>query len=118
MIGFFIKENMKNKYSFFIGRWQPLHSGHKAIIQKVLDEGKSVLIGIRDTEISDNNPYSTDDRKQMFIDYFGDQVDFIVIPDIAEVCYGRNVGYLVRELHMSKDIEEISGTKIRKVAKE
>lgn len=99
--------------SLFIGRWQPFHNGHKAIIQKVLNEGKRVVIAIRDTEISKSNPYSVEERTKMIKDHFEDLVQIIVIPDVAEVCYGRNVGYWVREICMSREIEEISGTKIR-----
>lgn len=99
--------------SLFVGRWQPLHDGHKALIQKVIDEGKRPLIAIRDTEKSDSNPYSVDERKKMIRDHFGDLVDIIVIPDISEMCYGRNVGYWVREIRLSPEVEAISGTKIR-----
>ena len=46
------------KYSLFIGRYQPLHEGHKKLIQKVLDEGKNVLVALRDTPISLTDPYT------------------------------------------------------------
>ena len=49
----------------------------------------------------------------MITSYFGNKVDTMVIPDIVEVCYGRNVGYRVRKIEMSPEIEAISGTKIR-----
>jgi cytidyltransferase-like protein len=102
-----------NKYSLFIGRFQPLHEGHKALIQKVLDEGKPVLVALRDTPIDEKNPYSIDQRKEMFKKEFGDKVDVITIPDIAEVCYGRDVGYSVRKIDLKPEIENISATKIR-----
>ena len=43
------------KYSLFIGRWQPFHKGHKFIIDHALKQGKNVAIAIRDTEISEKN---------------------------------------------------------------
>ena len=46
------------KYSLFIGRWQPLHDGHVALISQVLDEGKNVCVAVRDTEVSEKNPYT------------------------------------------------------------
>ena len=45
------------KYSLFIGRYQPFHDGHKALIQKVLDEGKNVLIAVRDCPDDKDNPW-------------------------------------------------------------
>ena len=36
------------KYSFFAGRWQPLHKGHLWLINERLKEGYNVWLGIRD----------------------------------------------------------------------
>ena len=105
---------MKKKYSLFIGRFQPLHEGHKKLIKKVLDEGKLVMVALRDTEINKENPFTVNERRKMFNDEFGDKVKVITIPDIAEVCYGRGVGYGIRELHLDVEIENISATTIRK----
>lgn len=99
-------------YSLLIGRWQPFHDGHKALVQSVLDEGKNVCVGIRDTEIGPDNPYTTVERETMILAVFP-QVKVIVVPDISEVVYGRKVGYSIREIKLADEIEEISGTKIR-----
>ena len=40
---------MAKKYSLFIGRYQPLHAGHINLIRVVLNEGKNVLVALRDT---------------------------------------------------------------------
>jgi len=32
--------------SLFVGRWQPFHEGHKALIETVLKKGKPVVIAI------------------------------------------------------------------------
>ena len=32
------------QYALFIGRWQPLHSSHKALFNQALNEGKKVCI--------------------------------------------------------------------------
>ena len=39
------------------GRWQPLHVGHEWLIQQELDKGNRVVVGIRDTPLSDSDPY-------------------------------------------------------------
>ena len=85
--------------SLFIGRWQPFHEGHQALIESVLKTGKPVVVAIRDTPPSKNNPFSTSERWAMIQDAlqkWGSLVRIIVIPDIDEVCYGRDVGYGIR----------------------
>jgi len=104
---------MLERSSFFIGRFQPLHDGHKTIIQTALDEGKPVLIGLMDTEIDDANPYTMEQRRAMFREAFGDRVRVMRLPPIGEVCYGRNVGYGIRKIEAPREIEAINATTIR-----
>jgi Adenylylsulphate kinase len=102
--------------SLFIGRWSPFHEGHQALIESVLSTGKPVVIAIRDTEPSTENPYSTSERWAKIQDalhVWGNLVRIIVIPDIDEVCYGRDVGYGIRKIDLTDQLHEISGTKKR-----
>lgn len=112
-----MSKKKSQKSSLFVGRWQPLHKGHKALMETVLKEGKPIVIAIRDTEIDHNNPFSTFERWSMIqkelIDY-GNLVKIIVIPDIDEICYGRDVGYGIRKINLEQEFENISGTKTRK----
>ena len=106
-------------YSLFIGRYQPFHKGHEALIRKVLDEGKNVLIACRITGVDKQNPYNYHERIKKIRNVFpykqyGKRVRIIAIPDIEEVVYGRGVGWGVRELKLDKEIENISATKIRR----
>lgn len=104
------------KSSLFVGRWQPFHKGHKALIETVLKKGKPVVIAIRDTEISHSNPYSTFERLSMIQKEFkeyGELIKYVVIPDIDEICYGRDVGYAIRKIDLDKKTMNISGTKTR-----
>ena len=97
------KHKISKKCSFFVGRWQPFHEGHKALIETVLKEGKPVTIAIRDTEISHKNPYTTYERWSMIqnrLKQYGDLVKIVVIPDIDEICYGRDVGYAIRKIYL------------------
>lgn len=112
------KESQKS--SLFIGRWQPFHEGHKALIETVLKKGKPVVIAIRDTEIDYSNPFSTFERWSMIqkaLAEYGNLVKIIVIPDIDEICYGRDVGYGIRKIDLEQQLENISGTKTRKQLK-
>lgn len=102
--------------SLFIGRWAPFHEGHQALIESVLAAGKPVVIAIRDTEPSKDNPYSTNERWsriQEALHKWGNLVRIIVIPDIDEVCYGRDVGYGIRKIDLDEKTHAISGTKKR-----
>lgn len=98
-------------YSLVIGRFQPLHDGHKALIRKLLDEDRSVCIALMNTEQDEKNPYSVSERRQMLEEEFGNRVVITTIPPISEACYGRNVGYKIRRVHHNG--EAISGTAIR-----
>jgi len=101
------------KYSLFIGRWQPFHEGHKKMIQKVIDEGKKPLIAIRNTPINKDNPYTLTERVRMIEKEFPENVKIVIIQDIEEICYGRDVGYKIREIKLDEETEKISGTGIR-----
>jgi len=113
---------MNKQYSFFIGRYQPLHEGHTTIIRKVLDEGKNVCIALKDTPIQDTDPYTIEERISMFDSIFEEEISngrmkIMTVPDIEEVCYGRKVGWGIRKIEVEKEIEEISATKIREQIK-
>lgn len=111
-------ERKKNQYSLFIGRWQPLHDGHKALFQQVLDEGGNVAIGIRSGEIDEKNPYSAMEVMDKIMEEYKDlisqkRVFVTILPDICSVEFGRGVGYDIIERIPPAQIAEISATKIR-----
>ena len=103
------------KYSMFVGKWQPFHKGHKWLIEERLKLGKNILIGIREIE---DPLYSPSEIKMQVFHLFPDEVnvgtiDFVEIPDIDSINYGRDVGYDIIEHKPPEDIKEISGTNIR-----
>ena len=107
------------KYSMFIGRWQPWHKGHRWLIDQRLNEGKNVLICVREVSKDDKNPYNPKDVKENVEKKLKDLIDLkkvkvIIIPDIESVNYGRGVGYEIIEHIPPSDISKISATKIRK----
>ena len=102
------------KFSLFIGRWQPFHQGHHYIIQQSLDAGKSVAIAIRDTPITESDPYTAKQRLDMISELYKDEdVRVIVIPDIESVNIGRKVGYDIIKYDVPEHISGISATDIR-----
>ena len=107
------------KYSMFIGRWQPWHQGHRWLIDQRLNQGKNVLICIRDVEPNEKQPWTPHEVLMNLSNELEDliqegKVKIIIIPDIEAVNYGRGVGYEVIEHAPPEDIKEISATKIRK----
>jgi adenylylsulfate kinase len=97
------------------GRWQVkrLHKGHKWLVAQVKKMGHIPLLAIRNTPIGPNNPYSVRERIDTIYDEFGESVDYMVLPDIVGIYYGRKVGYEVKELKAPTHIASISATKIR-----
>jgi len=107
------------KRALFIGRWQPLHPGHKWLFNQKLDKNIPILIAVRDTPVNDSNPFSTDEvisnlEKEYHEEVASGMVKVIPIPDIESVNYGRGVGYEINEFEPPKDIGKISATEIRK----
>jgi adenylylsulfate kinase len=101
------------RYNLFIGRWSPFHDGHKYIIDTFVNNGKAVCIGIRDTELSESDPFSAEARKKIIDNVYkdNDNVKSLIIPDIESVCVGRGVGYNIMDV--PQEIKKISGTKAR-----
>jgi len=105
---------MNNKRAMFVGRWQPLHNGHKWLIGQKLNQGIPVLICVRDIPPDEKNPFTTEQTIDMLeTAYADDDVVVITIPDIESVNYGRGVGYGIVEHVPPKDIGFISATQIR-----
>ena len=116
-------ERKKGQYSFFLGRWQPLHAGHKEMFQQVLDEGGNVLIAIRDIQDLDSkNPFSSLEVMRNIMDVYEkeiaeNRIKVMIIPDICSIEFGRGVGYDIIERIPPKQIADISATKIREKLK-
>ena len=110
------------KRALFIGRWQPLHPGHKWLFNQKLEKNIPILIAVRDTPVNDSNPFSTEEvisnvEKEYQSEVDSGMVKVISIPDIESVNYGRGVGYEINEFVPPKNIGEISATEIRKKMK-
>ena len=106
------------KSALFIGRWQPLHPGHKWLFDQKLKQGTPILIAVRDTPVNDTNPFTTDAVIANFEkEYLGEVkeglVKIISIPDIESINYGRGVGYEINEFVPPEEIGKISATEIR-----
>lgn len=112
----------EGQYAMFVGRWQPLHEGHQSLFKQAMDEGKNVLICIRDIEPNEKNPFSATEVKANIEQHYENEVSdgkvmVMVIPDICSVEFGRGVGYDIIERVPPQQIGDISATKIREQMK-
>lgn len=120
-----VKSSLPKKdgqYAMFCGRFQPLHGAHKALFQKAMQEGKRVLICVRDGEVNDKNPFTAEQVKETIENEYAsffepDDVKVIIIPDICSVEFGRGVGYDIIEHIPPTEVAEISATKVREQLK-
>lgn len=108
--------------ALFVGRYQPFHDGHKALIIEGLNRVGQACIAVRDTEGTDaKNPFGFLAIRQrietMLSDYL-DQVSIISIPNITNIFYGRDVGYSIDRIDLSEGLQAISATKIRRELEE
>jgi cytidyltransferase-like protein len=113
-----LKNTGGKQYSMFVGRFQPFHGGHRWILDEILDEGKNVLICVRDIESDEKNPFTSEQVYQNISNELKDlisdgKVKVMVIPDIESINFGRGVGYDIIEHVPPQEVGDISATKIR-----
>jgi adenylylsulfate kinase len=108
----------KRPTALFIGRYQPFHDGHKALITEGLRRIGQVCIAVRDTEgIDSKNPFSFENvraRIEHGLREFEGKFVVVPLPNITNVFYGRDVGYALERIELGSGIESVSATVIRK----
>lgn len=77
---------------------------------------------IRSMSLSDNNPYTPSQainqiKSKLNKFTFGQDYDIMVVPNITNIGYGRDVGYSITQYDLGEEIHSISGTKIRNEGK-
>lgn len=105
------------KTGLFIGRFQPFHEGHARCVKHILAKNDRCIILLRETDLSDKNPFDAAKRKALIREQFAND-NRVVIREIDDpgsdltVYIGRDVGYdLIR---LDAATEAISATDIRK----
>jgi GTPase SAR1 family protein len=102
-----------------LGRWQPWHAGHRALFERSLSKTGQVVIMIRDCQgWNGSNPFAAEQVKNFIrrdLDpLYQGQYEIILVPNIVNITYGRDVGYKIEQEVFDDDIHSISATKIRK----
>ena len=109
-----------------LGRWQPWHQGHQELFKRCIAKTGQVIIQVRNVAGDsggagqNDNPFSwkevckniedslKKDSYERGIDY-----EIMLVPNITNITYGRNVGYVFEEESFDDEISSISATKIR-----
>ena len=108
----------KKKTSLLIGRFQPFHEGHYQLFLNGLKKTGQVAILVMDSyNMNKKNPFKFKDVKTRInkrLKTYKNQYKVIKIPVTREVIYGRKVGYKIRKISLTKKIQSISATKIRR----
>ncbi len=118
-----LKNTEGKQYSMVVGRFQPFHDGHKWLVNQCLEDGKNVLIVIRDIIPDEKNPFEASEVKNNIMKELWkligeERVKVIVIPDIESINFGRGVGYDIIEHIPPQEVSDISATKIREQLKQ
>lgn len=104
--------------ALLVGRYQPFHDGHKALVIEALRRVGQVCIGVRNTEGTDEkNPFPFEyvrARIEHALREHEGRFTVIQIPNVSHVFYGRDVGYAVERIDLGTNIEAISATSVRK----
>ena len=83
-----------------LGRWQPWHAGHRALFERALAKTGQVCIMIRDCQgYNGSNPFTINQvmyyiKRDLDPKYQG-QYEIVVVPNIVNITYGRDVGYKI-----------------------
>jgi hypothetical protein len=102
-----------------LGRWQPWHSGHRALFDRAIAKTGQVCIMIRDCQgWNGSNPFEANQVKDFIkrdLDpVYQGQYEILLVPNITNITYGRDVGYKIEQEVFDDATHAISATNIRK----
>lgn len=109
----------RKESTLLLGRYQPWHEGHRALFERALAKTGQVIIQIRDCQgWNGSNPFEFEKVvkfiKQDLDPIYQGQYEVMLVPNITNITYGRDVGYKIEQEVFDDSIHSISATKIRK----
>lgn len=108
----------QHESALLLGRYQPWHEGHRALFERAIAKSGQVIVQVRDCQgWNGSNPFEFNKvrgfiRRDLDPVYQG-QYEIMLVPNITEIVYGRDVGYKITQETFSEEINSISATKIR-----
>jgi hypothetical protein len=111
--------NWQAESALLLGRYQPWHDGHRALFDRAIAKSGQVIIQVRDCQgWNGSNPFEFEKVKSFIkrdLDpVYQGQYEIMLVPNITEIVYGRDVGYKITQETFNDKIHSISATKIRK----
>ena len=111
--------DFKKETALLLGRYQPWHEGHRALFERAITKSGQVIIQVRDCQgWNKSNPFEFDKVKKFIrrdLDpIYQGQYEIMLVPNITEIVYGRDVGYKISQETFTDEIHAISATNIRK----
>jgi len=107
----------KKPTALFIGRYQPFHDGHRALIVEGLRRVGQACIAVRNTHGNDDkNPFDFEyvrSRIEHGLREFEGLFTVVPLPNIMHIFYGRDVGYVIERIELDLSTENISATEVR-----
>ena len=109
----------KKESALLLGRYQPWHEGHRALFERAIAKSGQVIIQVRDCQgWNGSNPFELEKvkgfiKRDLDLIYQG-QYEIMLVPNITEIVYGRDVGYKITQETFTDEIHAISATNIRK----
>lgn len=99
-----------------LGRYQPWHDGHQALFERALAKTGQVAILVRNMEPDEKNPWNACEvvlnlYKELY--QYAGKFKPVIVPNIVNITYGRDVGYRIEQEIFDDAIHAISATKIR-----
>jgi len=100
--------------TLMLGRYQPWHEGHQALLEKAYERTEQVVVGVRDTQ-------GTSEKDPLPFQVVAERIrtatrsSFVVkFPNITNIVYGRDVGYKIEQIDLGAEVHAISATQKRK----
>jgi hypothetical protein len=107
----------KKPTALFVGRYQPFHAGHRALVAEGIRRVGQACIAVRSTGgTSEKDPFSFDyvrARIERAMSEFAGRFTVVEVPNLTAIFYGRDVGYAVERIDLDEEATRISATDIR-----
>lgn len=108
----------KKPTALFVGRYQPIHDGHKALIVEGIRRVGQACIAVRDTAgIDDKNPFGFEyirSRVEHVLREYEGRFIVLPVPNITNIFYGREVGYTLERIELDSSVEAVSASEMRR----
>ena len=106
--------DFKKSTALLVGRYQPFHDGHRALIAEAIARVGQVCIAVRDTAgIDEKNPFAFEyvrARIEHGLRAYEGKFVILQLPNITNIFYGRDVGYSIERIDVDNELQEITAT--------